>query len=388
MTTREQWLWLTSLYHISSGTITRLLEVFDTVDDIYCAKRDDYRNIEGLAENEIAALCDKSLARAQQIMLTTQKMGAYILYYDEADFPSALRYCFDPPYVLYVLGERLLWDRLFCISVVGTRKCTDYGMQITHTISYDLARNGATIVSGMARGLDGAAHNAAIKAGGKTIAFLGCGLNVIYPPEHGDLMRAISENGAVITEHMPGTEAKGSNFPHRNRLIAAFSQGVLLTESPAKSGTLITADWALNMGKDVFAVPGDYNREKSQGCNELIKSGAAKLVDSAVDILKEYRWELEKMGIASENFVIERKKLINREPVSAVKRISPDDAKYQRLSGDEKLIISILIEKNTHIDEICRISGLDMGRVNSALTILELNGLVNQLSGKNFSICI
>jgi len=388
MTKSENWIWLTSLPTMTSGKITRLLETFDTVDDIFAATKADFRGINGIGEAEIGDLCNKSMDRAELILEVTEKFGAYILYYDRADYPSALRYCFDPPYVLYVFGERLMWDRLFCISVVGTRKCSDYGVQITHTLSYDLARNGVTIVSGMARGLDGIAHNAALKAGGKTIAFLGCGINVVYPPEHGDLMKAIAENGAVISEFAPGTEAFGKNFPYRNRLIAALSQGVLVTEAPRKSGTLITADWSLNMGKDVFAVPGDYNRANSQGCNDIIKNGTAKLVDSAIDILGEYERELIKMGIKAENFVIEKKRVINKEPVSVVKKASIDDPKYQGLSDNEKKILEVLIESNAHIDEICRKAGIAISDVNAGLVMLELSGRVNQLAGKNFSISI
>ena len=388
MTKSENWIWLTSLPTMTPGKITRLLERFDTVDDIFDATEAEYRGISDIGSDEISDLCDKSMDRAELILEVVEKFGAYILYYDRADYPSALRYCFDPPYVLYVFGERLMWDRLFCISVVGTRRCSDYGVQITHTLSYDLARNGATIVSGMARGLDGVAHNAALKAGGKTIAFLGCGINIVYPREHDGLMKAIAENGAVITEFMPGTEANSKNFPYRNRLMAAMSQGVLITESPRRSGTHITADWALNMGKDVFAVPGDYDRVNSQGCNELIKSGTAKLVDSAVDILIEYERELTKMGIKAENFVIEKKRIVNKEPVSIVKKASIDDPKYQGLSDNEKKILAVLIESNAHIDEICRKADIAMSDVNAGLVMLELSGLVNQLAGKNFSISI
>ncbi len=388
MDSKHMWLWLTSLPGISSAKITRLLERFDTVFDIYSASAGDFAGIDGISKIDIAQLSDKSMQRTEQILAAVNAMGACILYYDDAGFPSALRYCYEPPYVLYVLGERLLWDRLFCISVVGTRKFTEYGAKITYSIAYDLARHGITIVSGMARGLDGIAHNAALKAGGKTVAFLGSGINVVYPPEHGDLMRAIAQNGAVITEFMPGTEAYGKNFPYRNRLIAAFSQGVLVTEAPKKSGTLSTANWALNSGKDVFAVAGDYDRIMSLGCNELIKSGAAKLTDSAMDILAEYAPQLEKLGIEWKDVSLPKRRIINQTPVNTVKQASISDPQYQELGEDEKAILSILISKNAHIDEICRESGMEIGNVSAILTLLELSGFINQLAGKNFSILI
>lgn len=344
--------------------------------------------VDGIGERDVAVLCDKSLERAEQSLLAAEKSGAYVLCYDDAQFPSALRYCYDPPYVLYVLGERLFWDRLFCISVVGTRRYTEYGAAITHSIAYDLARNGVTIVSGMARGLDKVAHNAALKAGGKTIAFLGCGINVVYPPEHGDLMQAIAQNGAVITEFAPGTEPNGRNFPHRNRLIAAFSQGVLVTEAASRSGTLNTANWALNAGKDIFAVPGDYDRETSCGCNELIKSGVAKLTTDAMDILGDYEMELEKLGLKPQQITLAKRRVVNPKPVNVVKQVSLDAPQYQGLSAEDRAVLAVLLHKNAHIDEICRESGMEISKVSSILTLLELSGFVNQLAGKNFSIVV
>lgn len=388
MQSKLHWVWLTSITGMNSSKITRLLEHFDTVGDIYAASKDDFVTVDGLSERDVTALCNKSMERVEQIMLAVEKMGAYILCYDDAHFPSALRYCYDPPYVLYVLGEKLFWDRLFCISVVGTRRYTEYGASITHSIAYDLARNGVTIVSGMARGLDKVAHNAALKAGGKTIAFLGCGINVVYPPEHGELMQAIAQNGAVITEFAPGTEPNGRNFPYRNRLIAAFSQGVLVTEAPSRSGTLNTANWALNEGKDIFAVPGDYDRAMSCGCNELIKSGAAKLTTDAMDILGEYEMELAKLGIELQKIVLSKRRVINSKPVNVVKQVSLDAPQYQALGAEEKAVLAVLLHKNAHIDEICRESGMEISKVSSILTLLELSGFVNQLAGKNFSIVV
>lgn len=388
MESKYAWLWLTSLPGMHSAKITRLLERFDTVDDIYRASAKDYAHIEGINERDINQLSDKSMQRAEQVLTATEAMGAYILHYDDADFPSILRYCHEPPYVLYILGEKLLWDRLFCISIVGTRQFTDYGAKVTRSIAYQLARHGVTIVSGMARGLDAIAHSAALKAGGKTIAFLGSGINVVYPPEHGELMCEIAKNGAVITEFMPGTEAYGKNFPYRNRLIAAFSQGTLVTEAPKRSGALNTANWALNFGKDVFAVPGDYDRAMSTGCNELIKSGAAKLVDSAADILSEYEHQLAKLGIDWKGTLQSRGKSSGAVHVNTVRQVCIDAPEYQNLSDEEKAVLSILIEKNAHIDDICRQSGMEIGKVSSILTLLELSGFVNQLPGKNFAIVI
>lgn len=386
MANKNLWLWLTSIPGIDSKKITRLLDSFDSVSDIYAANKNVFKGIDGINEKDITGLTDKSMDKVSKILHSTSAVGAKVLTYDDAAFPQSLRYCFEPPYVLYVLGNTLEWDRLFAISVVGTRNGTDYGAQASAKICYDLAHCGTTIVSGMARGNDTLAHNGALKAGGKTIAILGCGIDVVYPPENEYLMKEIIKNGAVITEYPPGTEPAGKNFPQRNRLIAAFSQGTLVIEAPVKSGALITAALALEMGKDVYALPGDYNRHCSKGCNELIKSGAAKLITSALDILNEYPEELTKLGIDLKQLKLSSKRPIAKSQVNTVKKITLDAPEYSDLSDDEKAIVGSLIEKNLHFDEICLKSGLDAATVGSSVTLLEMKGLINQLPGKNFSL--
>lgn len=397
MDKQELWLWLTNLPHIFSPKITALFERFGSVEEIYNAKEQDYYGIRTIGEAEIKDLINKDLAAARQAAKTAQQAGAYVLCIDDEQYPSALRRIYDPPYVLYVLGERLDWDNMLAVSVVGARESTEYGRQIADEICYELAKSGVTVVSGMARGIDSASHRSALRAGAKTIAFLGCGIDVVYPPENGELMQAIAQNGAVMTEFAPGTPPYGKNFPIRNRLIAAFSRGVLVVEAKQRSGTASTANWAIENNKDVFAVPGDVSRENSKGCHLLIKTGGAKLTECAQDILEEYAYELEyvEMPHGGEPVIVKE----NEPPVRRTRR--PQQAakpkargldiyneRFASLDEGQKKIIAVLIEHDAHIDEICRTASMSASEAGAALTLLELDGFVAALAGKIYTLNI
>lgn len=401
VTNTEYWLWLANLQHISSSKITLLLDKFGSVQNIYEAKKSDFYGIDKIGEYEIESLTNKDLDRVHKIMKELDKAGAYMMCVDDAFYPEMLRHCYEPPYVLYALGEKRQWDDMLCISVVGSRNCSDYGIEAVNEICGGLAECGVVIVSGMARGIDSAAHRSALRAGAKTVAFLGCGIDIVYPPENEMLMSAIAENGMVITEFAPGTPPYGRNFPIRNRLIAAFSRGVFVVEAAEKSGTITTANWALENGKDIFALPGDYNRSGSAGCNALIKSGCAKLVDSAEDILDEYVYELEnldlgKFGRAEPVYVgeIEKKPRMiannnkNDADNDKKKDIDITDARYDVLDDKQKKIISLLAESDRHADEICRAVGMSAAEAGAALTLMELQGFIVALAGKMYTLNI
>ena len=405
MSKEQYWLWLVNLPSISSTKITLLLERFETVEKIYQAQKSDFEGIDKIGKREIDALCNKDLAKANEIIKKLDEVGAYTLCFDDKHYPDMLRYCYEPPYVLYAMGEKLDFNNMLFISVVGSRECSDYGMDATDEICTALAENGVVIVSGMARGIDSAAHRSALKAGAKTVAFLGCGIDVVYPPENDELMRAIAQNGMVITEFAPTTAPYSKNFPIRNRLIGAFSRGVLLVEARENSGTLITANWALENGRDVFALPGDYNREGSAGCNELIKSGGAKLVMCAEDILEEYVYELENMdmgkyGRAEPVFVEvaarkQSKKAhnennsVNNESNKDNKRnIDVNNPRYDVLDEKQKHIIELLANGDMHIDQICRAVDMSASEAAAAMTLMELYGFVIALAGKMFALNI
>lgn len=396
MDKRELWLWLVTLPRIFSPKITPLIERFGSVEAIYHAGKQELRGINGIGEAELASLINKDLSKAKKVMEQIETLGAHILCFDDADYPEMLRHLYDPPYVLYVLGERLDWSAMLPISVVGARESTEYGRAAADEICYELAQNGITIVSGMARGIDSVAHRSALRAGAKTIAFLGCGIDIVYPPENNELMRAIAQNGAVMTEFAPGTPPYGKNFPVRNRLIAAFSRGVLVVEAKRRSGTASTAHWALENGKDVFAVPGDVTRENSRGCHHLIKTGGAKLTECAQDILEEYGYELGQIDapetgapvyVETELRPNGKKTRLNTE-IKNKARPKPDidDERFRHLDEGQKKIIALLIERNAHIDEICRSASLTASEAGAALTLMELEGLVAALAGKIYTL--
>jgi DNA processing protein len=244
------------------------------------------------------------------------------------------------------------------VAVVGSRNASEYGIKVTQEISRNLASLGITIVSGMARGIDSAAHIAAIQGGGRTVAVLGSGVDVIYPPENRRLFERITENGAVVSEYPLGTRPNSYNFPPRNRIISGFSLGVLVVEASPKSGSLITAKLALDQGRDVYAVPGNVYSYKAKGTHSLLKSGA-KLVDNANDIVEELN--------------------ITVKPIKENKEV------IQELSPELLMIYDFCQDEPIHIDNIILKTGLSSGRVSALLLDLELSGILKQLPGKMFT---
>jgi DNA processing protein len=318
--------------------------------------------IEGLGEKVAREIQRGPLEKVveRELSLLKEAGGKMITLRDE-DYPMRLKDIYDPPALLYVRGELRREDEL-AIAIVGSRKTSPYGRWFTEKIGQDLARHGVTVVSGMARGIDSVAHMGALQGGGRTIAVLGCGVDVIYPSENRNLFHQIIEHGAVLSEFPMGSPPEGGHFPRRNRIISGLSIGVVIVQASAESGSLITAGYALEQGREVFAVPGNVGAEGSRGTNQLIKEGA-KLVESTEDILEEIlpQWKREKGTLPKAE-----------APV-------PD------LSEEEKVLYRLLGESPLHIDAIIRESQLDPGRVSSLLLNLELKELVSQWPGKCFS---
>ena len=275
-------------------------------------------------------------------------------------YPSNLKNIHRPPEELFIDGDILPSDKS-AIAIVGTRRATYYGLSQCEKLAYELGLKGITVISGMARGIDSAAHRGALKAGARTIAVLGSGLNHIYPPENKKLYKEIVKNGAVVSEFPPDTPPARANFPQRNRIISGMSKGVVVIEAPAKSGALITADYALEQGREVFAMPGNVNSVKSRGTNALIREGA-KLVENADDIIEELRSVMDNSP---------RSTAYSPQPVPSV-------------SPDEKLIFDILNDEPKSIDEILQDSELPSGKAAEILLKLELKKLIKMLPGKNF----
>ena len=284
--------------------------------------------------------------------------GVQVLTWEDESYPSPLRNIHDAPPVLYVKGALIEADS-WALAVVGTRKATTYGRHMTEELVGTLARSGLTIVSGLAKGIDAIAHRAALEAGGRTLAVFGCGVDVIFPADHRALAEEIAQAGALISDYPLSTQPEAGNFPPRNRIISGLSLGVLVTEAGERSGALITADYANNQGRDVFAVPGNVTSPSSLGTNRLIQDGA-RLVISADDILTELN-----LGMA-----------VQQAEVRAA--IPTTDV--------EARLLAILAAGPIHIDELCRQSSMSIAEISSTLTLMELKGLVCQVGAMQYTI--
>ncbi|MCH7787609.1 MAG: DNA-protecting protein DprA [Chloroflexi bacterium] len=285
------------------------------------------------------------------------KNGVNAFTWHDESYPFRLKEIYDLPPVLYVRGTLSPEDER-SVAVVGTRKASAYGREVAHRLSYDMARSGVTIVSGLARGIDGIAHRAALDAGKRTIAVLGSGIDVIYPKEHDKLASEIVQNGALISEHPLGTKPNAQNFPRRNRIMSGMTLGTIVIEAGEHSGALITARHALDEGREVFAVPGNIFSPNSRGVNKLIRESGAKLVSDYKDILEE-------LNLSSVGQQIEMTALF------------PQD-------DNESQVLRYVTYDPVHIDEVIRESGMDIPAVSGALAIMELKGLVKQVGGMNY----
>lgn len=282
-------------------------------------------------------------------------MGIEYITIEDSQYPSLLRQIHDPPFILFYKG--ILKEHPLNIAIVGSRNCSNYGKEVTKYLSVNLAQRGINVISGMARGIDSHAHLGALSVGGYTTAVLGSGLDVIYPPENKGMFNKIIQNGLVISEYPPGVGPEAANFPARNRIISGLSQGVIVVEAAAKSGSLITVDFALEQGRDVFAVPGNITSKNSKGTNNLIKQGA-KIITDIDSVLEEYICSWGKDCETS----------INKCEIP--------------LNKKEELILSFINDSPMEIDLLCVKTGLKPEELNSLLTLLEVKGLINQISGK------
>jgi DNA processing protein len=295
---------------------------------------------------------------AQQISLLAAHHARIVTFWDD-DFPSALKAIDDAPVALFVQGDFQQADK-YCIAIVGTRQPTAYGSMVTERLTNDLVARGLAIVSGLARGVDTLAHRSALKAGGRTLAVLGSGLDMIYPPENRRLADEVSANGVVISEYFFGVKPDAVNFPRRNRIIAGLALGVLVIEAGESSGALITAAMALEQGREVFAAPGNIFSPKSIGTHRLIQEGA-RLVRSADDVLSELTAQLDLFGKA------------NRTPLPA-----------SILSEAEQRLFDLLSHEPVHVDALARRANLSSAQALATLLQLEFKNTVKQLPGKMF----
>ena len=285
-------------------------------------------------------------------------LGIGLLTYHDPGYPSRLKEIYDYPPLLYIKG-RLKPEDEWCLAVVGTRRPTIYGRQVTEEIVTGLVPNRITIVSGLARGIDSVAHRSALAAGGRSIAVYGCGLDIVYPAENAALAKSLSEEGALLSEYPLGTRPKPTHFPRRNRILSGLSLGVLVTEAGKASGALITAHCALEQNREVFAIPGSILSPASSGANHLIQEGA-KLVSDYTDILEE-------LNLTAMARQLELKEIIPSSDIEAC-------------------LLKHLCAEPIHIDEVCRSSALPMSAVSSTLAMMELKGMVKQVSAMNYAL--
>jgi len=399
----EYWIWLQNALGAGART-DELLSYFKNPEDMYKAGEYEWRLSGLLTQRKIELLKNSTFEKTTEIINECRQKGYKIITPDDNLFPDRLKYLPDMPLVLYGVGDCSVMNDVVSIGMVGTRDASNYGIETAQKLSFLLALSGATIVSGGALGIDSEAHAGAMLAKGRTLAFLGCGLSVNYLMENAALRRAITRYGAVVTEYSPFTTASRTTFPTRNRLISGVSLGVVVVEAGIKSGSLITANFALDQGKDVFAVPGDIVRSSFDGTNHLIKNGA-KPVFTAEDILSEYEYlygdlldlSNAKVAVASVPYVNYRKKnskpqsdeskketaiKTEKTPVKKVdKKTLPED-----VSEEAKIVYSVLNESGIHIDDIVRETNLKMNIVLSSLTELELLDFVQLESGKKYKI--
>lgn len=291
MTEKEYWYWLCNIPEMWQAKISKLMKTFRTPRALYDASPEVIKKLTGVADEEIIRITESRQKHSESEELAAlSRRGIRFICPADAEYPERLRHLYDKPYGLYVRGE-LPDDRLPTAAIVGARSCTSYGRQMTERLAKSLAGHGIQTVSGLARGIDSHCHIGTIAGGGKTFGVLGCGIDVCYPPENRELFEDCAAHGGIISEYPPGTQPLGWQFPHRNRLISGLADKVIVMEAKEKSGALITVDFALEQGKDVFALPGRVTDPCSRGCNRLIRQGAMLLTDTD-DILSEFNGEI------------------------------------------------------------------------------------------------
>jgi DNA processing protein len=361
---RARWIALSRVKGLGGVSFKKLAARFADPTDAFAASARDLEQIQGLDKDVVSGLLNFSQwGEIDEEFRRIEEAGATILPFTDRSYPARLRMIADPPPFLYVKGE-FRPDDDKAVAVVGSRSASEYGCRIARDLSRGLSSLGFTVVSGMARGIDGTAHEAALEAGGRTIAVLGSGVDRAYPPEHGELCRRISENGAVVSEQPIGAKPMAFNFPARNRVISGLSLGVVVVEATEKSGSLITASLALEQGREVFAVPGEAGASRSRGTHRLIRQGA-KLVENVRDIVEEIAPQLATGAGA-----------VDQPP-----RQLPQNA-----SDAARKIFALLQERALQIDEVIENSGFPPSKVSEVLLELELQGHLQQLPGKRYRV--
>ena len=356
MDDKRYWLGFNLVKGIGAVRMRALISYFDSLEDAWNAPS------EQLVEAGLSAKLAESIASMrksvdfERLMAQMEKLSVTALTWDDELYPPRLKEIEQPPPVLFVRGEIIPEDH-YAVAIVGTRQITSYGRQITEDLASFLAGQGVTVVSGLARGVDAVAHSAALRAGGRTLAVLGSGVDKIYPPEHLQMAEKMMKQGAVISDYALGTPPDASNFPPRNRIISGLSMATVVIEAGETSGALITAEFAAEQGREVFAVPGNILAPQSKGTNKLIQTGAHPLL--------------------SPQDLVQALNLTRSGEFKAARKALPADAVEAQLLG-------ALGAEPVHVDAIRNQTGLPIEKVSATLTLMELKGMVRQVGGMNY----
>ena len=350
--------------HVGPVRVRQLLQHFGDAPAILRASKQQLMFVRGIGEDTAEAIAnwEKNVDLAAELK-RCEDFGCHVVTQDDAEYPEMLRQIYDPPIVLYVKGTLTSADKNG-VAIVGSRQTTHYGIEVARKFGYQLAYVGVTVVSGGARGIDTAAHQGALSAKGRTICVLGTGINIVFPPENAELFARISESGAVVSQYPFNRQADRQSFAIRNRIVAGMTLGTVVVEANLTSGALITANFAVEYGRQVFAVPGRIDSPRSKGCHDLIKKGA-KLCEGAEDILSEFEY----LFPAS-----------NRPPTVNETGVLP----ALTLSENEQKVYDALDKEPTPMDDVIRACGLPASAVSVALLSLEMKRAVRQVPGKLF----
>lgn len=415
MSNLEYWIWFSSLYGLRPFSRQNLLERFGDAKGIFFAGEKELKEVEGLRAEEFKALSGKDTAAAEAILRRCRELEIDVITEQDAAYPERLRNIPDPPSVLYVRGRLPAVDAEPAVAVVGTRKSSFYGDKVARSIAYEIASKGGLVVTGLAGGIDSRAAEGALMAGGSVIGVLGVAINDVYPAYNARLYDDVAAAGALVSEYPP--DAKGSTawFPRRNRIMAGLSVGVVVVEAPLRSGALITAHYAVDYGRDVFAVPGNTDAVGSRGCNNLLREGAS-IAENGWDVLREYEARFpgkifrEGRGAIPEEFPLPEQNAPpeKAEPPEVRKgksffkfRVKTRETETEKaaeapllkkqlegLSEAQLKIVGMMARPHMHVDDIVDLSRLPAATVLSELTMLQIKGYVTQEAGKRFTLNI
>ena len=400
----QHWIWLTTRRGIGTRGCAALLRLFGSAEHIFELNEAEYLSTEGFEKRWLDSLLDKSLESADRILGQCDEKGISILTYCDEKYPERLKNIADPPALLYYKGTLPEFDREATIAIVGSRRCSPYGLLHAKQFSKLIANSGGIVVSGGARGIDSMALRGALDSAMPVVCVLGCGVDEVYPAENRFLFRDIEMHGCMLSEFPPGTPPEKKNFPQRNRIISGLSLGVLVVEAPERSGALITANLALEQGRDVFAIPANLGVKSCAGSNRLLREGAI-MVDSGWDVLQQYTYlfpdKLNDGRLAETARKIfqtryqmalpvyspvpimgsDDKKSVDNPPV---KNYSDEKEKSAAYSADETAVLSVLETEPMHCDQIVAKCGLPASRVMAALTMLQIKRRVEKLPGNYY----